>query len=254
MGVVGMARKPRELVETGCYHVVLKGSGNQIIFEDDADRESFLLLLREYRQQFAVRIIAWCLMSNHVHLVMFDDWDNLSPIMHALASAYASRFNRIHGRSGALFGGRFHSVPIWSDAQLLRAVRYVHDNPYRAGMPLHDLYVWSSDREYRNPTDAMCDVRPVFDLLGGPEQYSGFCRDPNYEGYVYRDRAHLDDDDALLVARQLLGIRAIESLKSEDRPTRNQGLQRLRDAGLLVKQIERITGVGRGIIYRNTHG
>lgn len=49
MGVVGMARKPRELVETGCYHVVLKGSGNQIIFEDDADRESFLLLLREYR-------------------------------------------------------------------------------------------------------------------------------------------------------------------------------------------------------------
>ena len=109
-----MARRPRAHAESGFYHVILKGSGSQIIFEDDSDRRSFLSYLDTYRRAFDVRIIAWCLMSNHVHLIISDEADALSDFMHSLTSAYACKFNRRHQRTGPLFNGRFHSVAITS--------------------------------------------------------------------------------------------------------------------------------------------
>ena len=131
---VHMARRPRAHAESGFYHVILKGSGSQIIFEDDSDRRSFLSYLDTYRRAFDVRIIAWCLMSNHVHLIISDEADALSDFMHSLTSAYACKFNRRHQRTGPLFNGRFHSVAITSEGQLLNAVRYVHDNPVKGGI------------------------------------------------------------------------------------------------------------------------
>ena len=131
-----MARRPRAHAESGFYHVILKGSGSQIIFEDDSDRRSFLSYLDMYRRAFDVRIIAWCLMSNHVHMIISDDADALSDFMHSLTSAYACKFNRRHQRTGPLFNGRFHSVAITSEGQLLNAVRYVHDKPVKGGICL----------------------------------------------------------------------------------------------------------------------
>lgn len=91
-----MTRRPRAHAESGFYHVILKGSGSQIIFEDDSDRRPFLSYLDMYRRAFDVRIIAWCLMSNHVHMIISDDADALSDFMHSLTPAYACKFNRRH--------------------------------------------------------------------------------------------------------------------------------------------------------------
>lgn len=93
-----MARRPRGYIDSGLYHVVLKGSGDQIIFEDDEDRIAFTSCLDAYRCEFGVRILAWCLMSNHVHLVLADDDSCLSKFMHSVATAYACGFNRRHLR------------------------------------------------------------------------------------------------------------------------------------------------------------
>lgn len=169
-----MARRSRVYIDSGLYHVVLKGSGGQIIFEDDEDRCAFISCLDAYRREFEVRILAWCLMSNHVHLVLADDDSRLSKFMHSVATAYACRFNRRHLRTGALFDGRFHSVGIGSDAQLLRAVRYVHDNPIKSGICLPSAYQWSSYREYLSADPAMVDTAPVLDIIGGPEHFEEF--------------------------------------------------------------------------------
>lgn len=249
-----MARRPRAHAESGFYHVILKGSGSQIIFEDDSDRRSFLSYLDTYRRAFDVRIIAWCLMSNHVHLIISDEADALSDFMHSLTSAYACKFNRRHQRTGPLFNGRFHSVAITSEGQLLNAVRYVHDNPVKGGICPARTYPWSSYHAYEQVDESVVDPRPVLDAIGGAGHFAEFSCDEAYGDYVPAVRMRLSDSEALGVAKRILGPTRLCDLKGEVPESRTRGLQSLRDAGLTMKQIQRCTGIGRGIIYRTTHG
>ena len=176
-----MARKPRAHAESGFYHVILKGSGSQIIFEDDSDRRSFFFsYLDTYRRAYDVRIIAWCLMSNHVHMIICDEADALSNFMHSLTSAYACRFNRRHQRTGPLFDGRFHSVAITSEVQPLNAVRYVHDNPAKGGICPARIYPWSSYHAYERADESAIDPRPVLDAIGGAGNFAEFSCDQAY--------------------------------------------------------------------------
>ena len=128
-----MPRRARRSSESGYYHVMLRGNGRQVIFEDDLDRREFLRELSETMAQSGVSIVAWCLMSNHVHLLLADEQGSLSTAVHHLATRYARHFNRRTGHVGSVFDGRFKSVPVESDVQLLAAVRYIHENPVRAG-------------------------------------------------------------------------------------------------------------------------
>ena len=124
-----MPRTERRKSASGFYHVVMRGNGRQNLFEDDADRRSFLSYLRGDAERFGVRVLAWCLMSNHIHLLLEDRDDNLSEMMRSLATSYALRFNRRGGHAGHVFQQRFYSNPIEDEAYLLQAMRYIHDNP-----------------------------------------------------------------------------------------------------------------------------
>ena len=98
-----MPRAPRAIAESGFYHVILRGNGKQIIFEDDADRRAFLDLLAKRAADAGIRILAWCLMENYVHLVLEDPTQTLSEMMRRLSGDYAQRFNRKSGRVGHVF-------------------------------------------------------------------------------------------------------------------------------------------------------
>ena len=142
-----MPRAPRVIAESGFYHVILRGNGRQLIFEDNADRRVFLDLLARRAADAGISILAWCLMENHVHLVLEDPTQSLSEMMQRLSGDYAQRFNRRTGHVGRVFENRFKSSAIDSEAYLLQAVRYVHDNPDKAGIcPAHE-YPWSSYHE-----------------------------------------------------------------------------------------------------------
>lgn len=135
-----MSRVQREISPTGYYHVTLRGNGRQILFEDDADRRKYLHLMAESVRSAGGRIIVWCLMSNHVHVVIDDPQAKLSDMVHDFAGAYARHFNAKTGHVGSVYQGRFHSVAITSEEQLLQTARYVHDNPVRAGIAAGDEY------------------------------------------------------------------------------------------------------------------
>lgn len=164
-GGANMPREPRVHAESGFYHVILRGNGKQLLFENDDDRLHFLKLLCGKTQSGGVSVLAWCLMSNHIHLLLSDPQDNLSCVMHGLATAYSRYLNSASGHIGAVFQGRSTSVPIKSDRQLLQALRYIHDNPEKAGVapaggvPLEQLWGiprrgaagrrWRGPRPYR---------------------------------------------------------------------------------------------------------
>ena len=121
---------------TGFYHVCARGVGKQLIFEGDEDRWEFLELMRECCREAGVTVIAWCLMGNHVHLVLADYEDAMSAAMHRLLLTYARRFNKRTGRTGHLFQNRFDRRSLDTDRYLMAAIRYVHANPQEAGIAL----------------------------------------------------------------------------------------------------------------------
>lgn len=133
---------------TGFYHVCARGTGKRLIFEGDEDRWEFLELMRDCCREEGVTVIAWCLMGNHVHLVLADYEDRMSAAMHRLLLTHARRFNKRAGRTGHLFQNRFDRRSLDTDWQVMEAIRSVHADPQEAGVGLIERYPWSSFAEY----------------------------------------------------------------------------------------------------------
>jgi putative transposase len=145
-----MARPPRLELPGGVYHVVVRGNERAAVFRDDRDREHYLGRLSYYREKFGFRLLAFCLMGNHVHLAIRRGPFPLSRIMAGLQSSYTQWFNRRHRRAGHLFQGRYKAFLVQEDLYLLGLVRYIHENPVKARLVERaGDYAWSSDRYYR---------------------------------------------------------------------------------------------------------
>ena len=134
---------PRPLRDqsAGIRHVTCRGNRRQEIFRDDDDRERFLQLLERVRRAFDWRVSAWCLMTNHFHLVLAVPEGAISGGMQLLCGDYAQGFNWRYGLTGHLFQGRFAAEVAKHEMQVFEAIRYVDLNPERAGM---EGWRWSS--------------------------------------------------------------------------------------------------------------
>ena len=142
-----MPREARKLSETGFYHVIIRGVNKETIFLDDNDRKMFLRLLKKYKTELNCKIYAYCLMSNHVHILIEDQELNIGELMKNTTCVYAGEFNKKHERIGHLFQDRFKSQNIENQNYLLRLIRYIHRNPEKAGICKTEEYKWSSFNE-----------------------------------------------------------------------------------------------------------
>ena len=139
-----MPYKPRD-ERPGFHHAVTRGNNKQRIFLNDTDRRAFLAILTQVARRHGWTIYAYCLMRNHYHLVLEIDERGLSRGMCELNTAYAVAFNARHGRINHLFGKRYWNEHLPDDRRLLNAVRYVVQNPRRAGRAGSlESYAWSS--------------------------------------------------------------------------------------------------------------
>lgn len=131
------------------YHVMNRGRRSDAIFSDKNDYRLFIDLLIEITEMWDVKVAAYCLMTNHYHIVLQTPEGNLSRCMRHLSGIYTQKFNVRHGFDGPLFRGRYKSILVSNDSYLLQLVRYVHKNPVHAGMVdnLQD-YPWSSYKGY----------------------------------------------------------------------------------------------------------
>jgi putative transposase len=127
------------------HHVYARGNRKQRIYLDDRDRVAYLRLLGLVVRERGWRCLAYCLMSNHLHLLVETPQPNLGAGMESLQGGYARGFNRRHGRTGHLFERRYGAVRIRSDAQLWWVVRYIAMNPVEAGLCARpEEWRWSS--------------------------------------------------------------------------------------------------------------
>jgi len=142
-----MARLPRIIIEGAIYHVISRGVKQSQIFLEDTDRIDFLRLLKLAQGKYPFTLHNRSLMDNHYHLLMQPHADTLSKIMHIVNSTYGNRFNIRHGMTGHVLQGRFHSIPVETDAYLATVSRYIDLNAVRAGLVKRpEDYAWSSYR------------------------------------------------------------------------------------------------------------
>jgi putative transposase len=140
-----MARKPREEFPGAVVHVYARGNRKQDIYVDDFDRHSYLFLLGQVVVRQRWRCLAYCLMDNHVHLLVETPEPNLAVGMQRLHGLHAQAFNKRHGLSGHVFQGRYGAVGVRQDEQLLTVARYIALNPVEAGMcDEADQWPWAS--------------------------------------------------------------------------------------------------------------
>ena len=124
-----MPRSSRKGSESDVYHVIVRGEGRKLLFEGDDDRLCFMRMLESALDRNAASVFAWCLMSNHVHLLVKCELSSLSRLMQGLAGGYAVYYNKEHDHVGHVFAGRFSSFAVDTDEYLMTAVRYIHFNP-----------------------------------------------------------------------------------------------------------------------------
>jgi REP element-mobilizing transposase RayT len=199
-----MARPPRLQAPGTLHHLIARGNERRDVFRGDADRGDYLERIALYRERFGFRLYAYCLMPNHVHLAVEQGPAPLSAFMHALQSSYTQQFNRRYGRVGHLFQGRYKSFLVDCDRYFVALVRYIHENPIKAGIVRQsDVYPWSSDRFFRKglgppwldldralallgPTRREA-IRRYRDLMSGSQSVSAYDTLSVYEGSVKGD-------------------------------------------------------------------
>lgn len=165
-----MSKYLREFSNSKIYHIIIKGIDEGTIFYDDEDRNVFLNKLKITKKKFKYKILTYCLMNNHVHLVISIENENLSKGIQSLIIRYASYFNRKYDRKGPFVQNRFNSKKVESQRYFLEVCRYVHRNPEKAGIEKTDKYKWSSYHEYIGK-EIIIDRKFLMHYLGNDINY-----------------------------------------------------------------------------------
>ncbi len=144
-----LPREARRESATQYYHVMQRGVNREAIFLHDKDKRIYLDLLVEQKEAERIEIVAWCLMDNHVHIVLQANITELAEALKSIGIKYANYYNKTQNRIGPTFNERYKSVVIEDDVYFLSAVRYVHNNPVKGGVvETVAEYNWSSYKEY----------------------------------------------------------------------------------------------------------
>ena len=187
-----MSRTGRLVLPDYPHHVVHRGHNRQGVFRGRPDYERYLSVLREFRQRYAVKLYAYCLMTNHVHLLLAPaSATGIAQLMKRVAGRYTRYYNRSTGRSGTLWEGRFKSNLVQREGYFLACQRYIELNPVRARMVERPGdYRWSSYR-------ANAELQPS-QLITPHEEYLALGSSPPERAANYRELfRHQIDPEAL---------------------------------------------------------
>jgi len=141
-----MPRSARVTFENGCYHIITRGNQKQKVFLESQDYRKYIKTLSKYKQRYKFKLYAFCLMPNHVHMIMeIAQALDLIKTMHGLNLSYTLYFNTKYDKVGHLWQDRYKSKILYKDTYLLECVSYIENNPVRANIVANiDDYLWSS--------------------------------------------------------------------------------------------------------------
>jgi putative transposase len=257
-----MPRDARVKSRTGIYHIMLRGANRQEIFHDDEDCIKFLDIIEKYKMKSEVEVYAWCLMSNHIHLLIREGNEDISITMKRIGVSFVWFYNWKYRTTGHLFQDRFKSECVETNKYLLTVIRYIHQNPVKAGIiDRPDQWRWSSCPGYYGkniyPKKMLdCDfILGMFstDSVVAKERFKEFNERKNNDNCL-DDRCkkrRLSDEEARLEIKKSLGPIKIAQVKSLPKSKRNEVLRKVKGIdGLSQRQAARILGVSPNLIFK----
>jgi REP element-mobilizing transposase RayT len=239
---------------------MLRGINQTQLFYDDDDRTTFLDRVKRYKDSCGFQLYAYCLMANHVHLLLQQGDIALAKVIQKLTLSYSHWFNSKYDRNGYLFQGRYKSEPIEEDSYFLAVLRYIHNNPVKVGESIDS---WTSYGDYMG-TATLADTgfalslfdtdtakaRRLFDefMQGAPQTETDTGARPATFDATYHKR--LSDAEAIELILSIASIDSCTALPDKERDERNRVLAALKQKGLSVRQLSRLTGINRGVIQK----
>lgn len=253
-----MPRKPRIMSSTGIYHIILRSVNQRIIFEEDFDFQKFLLILSDCEKNYDTEIYAYCLMDNHIHLLLYISNDQLSSFFQSLGTKFVRWYNCKYSRSGHLFQDRFYSVAIESEKSFLSVIKYIHDNPVEANMcRFPSEYRWSSFNAYYGAKNPLINISKAYSIAGSKESLLHYFAKENVspESLLfkndYQNVSHfLTDEKALEIFKSLTLLPSTSDVSSLGKPERNNYVRALKAKGLTIKQIARLMDISETTVKR----
>ena len=232
-----MARRARKISRSGMYHIILSGN-NKPLFKSNDDKNVFLNLIGELCDGNVREIYAYCLLDNECSLLVKSK--DISAFMKSLQIRYASFYNSQYAEKGRLFKDRFKSICIETDEEFAENLRYIHQYPEIKG-EVSDFrdFEYSSFDEY-NDEALICDTDYINKM--GKFDFNSF---HNVEsGIKMKKRVVVEEEEAKKLVYEFTGGKDIMKLQE-----RNEILVRLKEKGLSVRQIARLTGINRGPVF-----
>lgn len=251
-----MPREPRKKSRSGIYHIMLRGINRQTIFEEDEDKRRFLGTLQKYKTISKYSIYSYCLMDNHVHLLLKETKESLSESIKRICSSYVYWYNMKYERSGHLFQERFKGEVVENAAYFLTVLRYIHQNPVKAGLD-ENVFTskWTSVNEYIKQAH-MIDSDFGLDLLSPDRNkainlYITYMQQPNNDLCLEDTIKSRKSDDEVREFLLELGVSNKSTLQQMNKESRNAILAKLKEKeGVSLRQLSRITGISKSVIQR----
>ncbi len=252
-----MARKAREKSKSGIYHAILRGVNRQNIFEDDEDKRKFLEILEKSKEKSECLIFAYCLMNNHVHILLQEMKESVGMTIKRVSSSYVLWYNSKYKRCGHLFQERFRSETVENDSYFLTVLRYIHKNPVTAGIA-NDIaeYQWSSYREYIGGNRVIDKEFALSMFSNIPEEaVKKFAKYSHEESMdvcleIEERKIHMDDDALSEIVRRQFGIEA-KTVGSESRERQDHIVRELKKLdGVTIRQVARLTGLSQTRVWK----
>lgn len=252
-----MPRKARIISSTGIYHIILRSVNQQIIFEEDSDYHKFLHILFDCQKKYDFDIYAYCLMSNHIHILINDKNCRLSSIFQSIGTRFARWYNQKYLRFGHLFQERFISRPVENSQYFLYVIMYIHNNPVKSDLCRFATdYKWSSAGAYYGRKDLMVDTSLAEFIVGSKELLlKSFARpDPDYDEVDFiqtgvQPRYYIDEM-ALAIFKTITNCKSPSDIQHMSKTVRNEMIRELSRNSLSYNQIARFCGITKSTVYR----
>ncbi len=201
-----MPRQPRRISMTGMYHIMIRGINREQIFCRTIYKNKILDAIIKIREEFEFYIIAYCVMNNHMHLLIKIEDNFLELFMKKLNVRFAIFYNKVEDRYGHVFQDRFKSEAVEDESYFIGAIRYIHNNPVKAGMINHiEKYTWSSAKDYINQDSKIISdkyLREVISLFKNIDDFINFhsLDDDN----IYVDTAEEEKENIQILINKII--------------------------------------------------